>query len=44
MRDPCPLPMRLAVHHPKLNVPVLCWRNVEALTGKSVRELLFRLA
>jgi isoquinoline 1-oxidoreductase subunit beta len=28
MRDPYPLPMRLTVHHPKLNVPVLWWRSV----------------
>ena len=27
MRDPYPLPMRLTVHHPKLNVPVLWWRS-----------------
>ncbi|HUG36142.1 MAG TPA: molybdopterin cofactor-binding domain-containing protein [Candidatus Limnocylindrales bacterium] len=28
MRDPYPLPMRLTVHHPKVNVPVLWWRSV----------------
>ena len=32
MRDPYPLPMRLTVHHPKLNVPVLWWRSVSAAT------------
>jgi isoquinoline 1-oxidoreductase subunit beta len=28
MRDPYGVPMRLTVHHPKLNVPVLWWRSV----------------
>lgn len=32
MRDPYPLPMRLTVHHPKLNVPVLWWRSVGGLS------------
>lgn len=28
MKDPYDVPMRLTVHHPKVNVPVLWWRSV----------------
>lgn len=28
MRDPYQVPMRLSVHHPRVNVPVLWWRSV----------------
>jgi isoquinoline 1-oxidoreductase beta subunit len=28
MKEPYQVPMRLAVHHPKVNVPVLWWRSV----------------
>ena len=28
MREPYEVPMRLSVHHPKVNVPVLWWRSV----------------
>ena len=40
MRDPYPLPMRLTVHHPKLNVPVLCWRSVGSTHTAFVMETL----
>jgi isoquinoline 1-oxidoreductase beta subunit len=38
MREPYPLPMRLTVHHPKLNVPVLWWRSVGSTHTAFVME------
>ncbi|WP_373886610.1 molybdopterin cofactor-binding domain-containing protein [Duganella sp. BJB480] len=40
MRDPYPLPMRLTMHHPKLNVPVLWWRSVGSTHTAFVMESL----
>ncbi|MHB2242289.1 xanthine dehydrogenase family protein molybdopterin-binding subunit [Pseudomonas monsensis] len=40
MRDPYPLPMRLTVHHPELNVPVLWWRSVGSTHTAFVMETL----
>ncbi|WP_290867353.1 xanthine dehydrogenase family protein molybdopterin-binding subunit [Aquabacterium sp.] len=40
MRDPYPLPMRLTVHHPKLNVPVHWWRSVGSTHTAFVMETL----
>lgn len=40
MRDPYPLPMRLTVHHPVLNVPVLWWRSVGSTHTAFVMETL----
>ena len=40
MRDPYPLPMRLTVHHPKLNVPVLWWRSMGSTHTAFVMETL----
>ena len=40
MCDPYPLPMRLTVHHPKLNVPVLWWRSVGSTHTAFVMETL----
>ena len=40
MRDPYDVPMRLSVHHPKLNVPVLWWRSVGATHTAFVMETL----
>lgn len=40
MREPYPLPMRLTVHHPKLNVPVLWWRSVGSTHTAFVMETL----
>jgi isoquinoline 1-oxidoreductase subunit beta len=40
MREPYPLPMRLTVHHPKLNVPVLWWRSVGSNHTAFVMETL----
>ncbi len=40
MRAPYPLPMRLTVHHPKLNVPVLWWRAVGSTHTAFVMETL----
>jgi isoquinoline 1-oxidoreductase beta subunit len=40
MRDPYALPMRLTVHHPKLNVPVLWWRSVGSTHTAFVMETL----
>jgi isoquinoline 1-oxidoreductase beta subunit len=40
MRDPYPVPMRLTVHHPKLNVPVLWWRSVGSTHTAFVMETL----
>ncbi|MET3380545.1 xanthine dehydrogenase family protein molybdopterin-binding subunit [Variovorax paradoxus] len=40
MRDPYPLPMRLTVHHPQVNVPVLWWRSVGSTHTAFVMETL----
>lgn len=40
MREPYALPMRLTVHHPKLNVPVLWWRSVGSTHTAFVVETL----
>jgi isoquinoline 1-oxidoreductase subunit beta len=40
MRSPYPLPMRLTVHHPQLNVPVLWWRSVGSTHTAFVMETL----
>jgi isoquinoline 1-oxidoreductase beta subunit len=40
MRDPYPIPMRLTVHHPKVNVPVLWWRSVGSTHTAYVMETL----
>ena len=40
MRDPYQLPMRLSVHHPKVNVPVLWWRSVGSTHTAYVMETL----
>jgi isoquinoline 1-oxidoreductase beta subunit len=40
MRDPYPLPMRLTVHHPQPNVPVLWWRSVGSTHTAYVMETL----
>jgi isoquinoline 1-oxidoreductase beta subunit len=40
MRDPYPVPMRLTVQHPKLNVPVLWWRSVGSTHTAFVMETL----
>ncbi|MDP9604654.1 UNVERIFIED_ORG: isoquinoline 1-oxidoreductase beta subunit [Variovorax paradoxus] len=40
MRDPYPVPMRLAVHHPQVNVPVLWWRSVGSTHTAFVMETL----
>ena len=40
MRDPYPVPMRLTVHHPTLNVPVLWWRSVGSTHTAFVMETL----
>ena len=40
MREPYPLPMRLTVHHPKQNVPVLWWRSVGSTHTAFVMETL----
>lgn len=40
MREPYPFPMRLRVHHPKVNVPVLWWRSVGATHTAYVMETL----
>nr|WP_315241132.1 xanthine dehydrogenase family protein molybdopterin-binding subunit [uncultured Albidiferax sp.] len=40
MRDPYDLPMRLTVHHPQLNVPVLWWRSVGSTHTAYVMETL----
>ena len=40
MRDPYPIPMRLSVHHPRLNVPVLWWRSVGSTHTAYVMETL----
>jgi isoquinoline 1-oxidoreductase subunit beta len=40
MREPYPLPMRLTVHHPQVNVPVLWWRSVGSTHTAFVMETL----
>ncbi len=40
MREPYGVPMRLTVHHPKLNVPVLWWRSVGSTHTAFVMETL----
>ncbi|MDB5599879.1 MAG: aldehyde oxidase and xanthine dehydrogenase molybdopterin binding protein [Xanthobacteraceae bacterium] len=40
MRDPYDVPMRLTVHHPKVNVPVLWWRSVGSTHTAFVMETL----
>ncbi len=40
MLAPYPFPMRLTVHHPKLNVPVLWWRSVGSTHTAFVMETL----
>lgn len=40
MKEPYALPMRLTVHHPKVNVPVLWWRSVGSTHTAFVMETL----
>ncbi|MDP3798166.1 MAG: xanthine dehydrogenase family protein molybdopterin-binding subunit [Polaromonas sp.] len=40
MKEPYDIPMRLSVHHPKLNVPVLWWRSVGSTHTAYVMETL----
>ncbi len=40
MREPYAVPMRLSVHHPKVNVPVLWWRSVGSTHTAFVMESL----
>ncbi len=40
MRDPYAVPMRLSVHHPQVNVPVLWWRSVGSTHTAFVMETL----
>jgi isoquinoline 1-oxidoreductase beta subunit len=40
MRAPYPIPMRLTVHHPQVNVPVLWWRSVGSTHTAFVMETL----
>jgi len=40
MREPYAIPMRLTVHHPKANVPVLWWRSVGSTHTAFVMETL----
>ncbi|MCM3563097.1 xanthine dehydrogenase family protein molybdopterin-binding subunit [Hydrogenophaga intermedia] len=40
MREPYAVPMRLTVHHPKVNVPVLWWRSVGSTHTAFVMETL----
>lgn len=40
MREPYAVPMRLTVHHPVLNVPVLWWRSVGSTHTAFVMETL----
>ena len=40
MKEPYDVPMRLTVHHPKLNVPVLWWRSVGSTHTAYVMETL----
>jgi isoquinoline 1-oxidoreductase beta subunit len=40
MKDPYEVPMRLTVHHPQVNVPVLWWRSVGSTHTAYVMETL----
>jgi len=40
MKEPYDIPMRLSVHHPKINVPVLWWRSVGSTHTAFVMETL----
>jgi len=40
MKEPYEMPMRLTVHHPKVNVPVLWWRSVGSTHTAFVMETL----
>ena len=40
MKEPYDMPMRLTVHHPKVNVPVLWWRSVGSTHTAFVMETL----
>ena len=40
MREPYEVPMKLTVHHPKVNVPVLWWRSVGSTHTAFVMETL----
>ncbi|HEY1101806.1 MAG TPA: xanthine dehydrogenase family protein molybdopterin-binding subunit [Burkholderiaceae bacterium] len=40
MKEPYALPMRLSVHHPQVNVPVLWWRSVGSTHTAYVMETL----
>lgn len=40
MREPYAIPMRLSVHHPPVNVPVLWWRSVGSTHTAYVMETL----
>jgi isoquinoline 1-oxidoreductase subunit beta len=40
MREPYTIPMRLTVHHPQVNVPVLWWRSVGSTHTAYVMETL----
>ena len=40
MKEPYALPMRLTVHHPQVNVPVLWWRSVGSTHTAYVMETL----
>src|SRR5205085_6423696 len=40
MKEPYDVPMRLTVHHPKQNVPVLWWRSVGSTHTAFVMETL----
>jgi len=40
MKEPYDIPMRLSVHHPKVNVPVLWWRSVGSTHTAYVMETL----
>ena len=40
MKEPYELPMRLSVHHPEVNVPVLWWRSVGSTHTAYVMETL----
>jgi isoquinoline 1-oxidoreductase subunit beta len=45
MRAPYPVPMRLTVHHPKVNVPVLWWRSVGSThTAFAMETLIDQIA
>jgi isoquinoline 1-oxidoreductase subunit beta len=45
MKEPYDVPMRLSVHHPKVNVPVLWWRSVGSThTAYAMETLLDEVA